>query len=117
MSKIESYEIVGRTFYKYQYSVLHLVEELHCSISGAIDRFEPLTDYIACEYLKCRLKNWSKTRNSFDEKVRELILVSVGEFESYKYSSTLEEVERYLKDCPDAPVYLKERVKVSDLVG
>lgn len=110
--KVEKYSIIGRDFFRYQYSILQLCEIVNQYVNGNLDCYEPVTPFVAYSFLCHRIDNW-KIRNisaDFDNAAKSLLEVAVKRYENCERVPKENDVKKYLKKYPNATVFLRNRI-------
>jgi len=95
----DSITILGVVFYRHQIDILHAAGHLHNLATGADQAYEPLEQYILCEYLTWRLKVWKPTCGpgaKFESILYSLIEETVNEYKE-RGLATREEVDKYIE--------------------
>ena len=105
--RYEEYTILGKTFHRYQYSVLQLCERLHMYLNCSMEWYDPIGPYVTYKYLIHRKANWRVSRCSFDDHVWALMSAVIDEYESNNSphnSPTEKDAIRYLDKFPDVSI-------------
>jgi len=111
----EKYSILVWTFYRLQFSVLELCENLHMYVNGGIDCYEPLTPYVSYSFLKKRLEYWIKSESQFDGCVKKLIEASVFEYENSDMVPDYVDAYEFLFKNPKSKIHIKNRIDPRDV--
>lgn len=115
IERMEKYRILGMEFYRYQYSVMELCEQVHSYSVGTMDCYEALTPYVAFAYLVKRVSKWHVCRSNFDEIVLKLVKETIREYELSDYVPREKDAKTYLKKHPSTRVYIKDRVEPEEI--
>lgn len=95
-------EILGHTFFRYQFDLLGLCVNLHMYINGSMECYTPIEPFVTYKYLIFRRYMWIKTRYMFDDYVYLVLNETIREYEERPgHKPTEKDALKYLEAYPD----------------